>query len=581
MRNLYLLLLPFSLLSTISAQNLIPIQKGDQWGYCNDKMEIVIPAQYSAAYPFYENRALVEIFNYEDDKNEHKACFIDEKGKAIFCWEVFAQAFPATRFQDGIALIENFEYSGYQQEPMLAVVDSMGGILLEIKGAALDFNLSMYYTYGEAFNSSGIYATTCIQGDSMGSVLIYKDLKAPKYLPYQYVNQFKDGVSIAVLQPSADEEGYPTALINEAGDVLIPARKYKMIPNYDSDTYGGDGLIPVEQEGKFGYINIKGDLVIPFQYDNARSFSEGMAAVGKIVDEDEYGSPIYSWGYINRKGELLIDYQYKDAFTFSEGMAEVTKGNMLQFIDKSGAVQFEFPQKEKTDESESPYLYGSYVYHHGFKDGLAIVYVDDQVGWIDKKGEFIIPPYYWGLGRIGPSTLVIDFDEHGLTRVAHPDGPEIYIDKTEKQYYTPTANLLSKRDRRIAAYSSINPPTFADSLYQNSSPQLLEIIRKGNWLKIKHYNPEFQYVKAEDFYHQVVLSNQQTTLYQSPKDKDPILTLPPKHRFYLADGEKKSKVKRKNKWIKVVFYGEDPISGDYQNQEFYMKSNQIDLLKLD
>lgn len=572
------LLFVFLVVAQHSFCQLIPIQQNGKWGYCNEELEFIIPCQYDAAYPFADNRALVEVFNYEDDKNEHRACFINPQGKVVFCWDVFAQGFPASRFQDGVAIIENYGYQSYQQEPMLSIVDTMGAVLQEIKGAQLDFQLSMYYTYSTAFNASGIYSSNWHKADSNGTVLIYKDLRKPKYLPYQFITQFKDGVAIATVHPEIDEEGYPTALIDSIGNVLIPARQYKMIPNYESDVYGSDQLIAVEKDGKYGYIDTSGALLIPYQFDNAQAFSAGMAAVGKTVDEDEYGNATYYWGYIDKKGDLKIDYQYITAFNFSEELAEVRTKEEIQFINTEGDVLLKFEQETKDQELLEGYPYGAYVYQHGFHNGRAILFQNDQIGWINKKGEFIIPPFYIGLGRIGPSMIVYDF-KNGLSKMMHPDGAEIYINEQGKQYYLPTATILAKTQGRKAAYSSISPLEFADSIHSYQALQLIRQEKGSNFLVIKHYNPNCKYVRTEDYYQQALYCNQIAQLYEKIGDASPKLELLTNSRLHLAEGENKRRVRRKNKWLKVVYYGPLGTSYDYGNQYFYIKSDQVDFLK--
>ena len=42
-----------------------------------------------------------------------------------------------------------------------------------------------------------------------------------------------------------------------------------------------EGLSAVENEGKYGYIDINNKLVIPYEYDSTISFTEGLAAVEK------------------------------------------------------------------------------------------------------------------------------------------------------------------------------------------------------------------------------------------------------------------------------------------------------------
>ncbi|MFN6096330.1 MAG: WG repeat-containing protein [Dolichospermum sp.] len=62
-----------------------------------------------------------------------------------------------------------------------------------------------------------------------------------------------------------------------------------------------------------GFINTIGKLVITCQFDDAKSFSEGLAIV-KIEEK---------WGFINTIGKLVIPCQFYDAKSFSELLAIV------------------------------------------------------------------------------------------------------------------------------------------------------------------------------------------------------------------------------------------------------------------
>src|SRR5688572_3761124 len=50
----------------------------------------------------------------------------------------------------------------------------------------------------------------------------------------------------------------------------------------------------------------------------------------------DYESPEGRWGYINTAGELVIEARYDDAGPFSEGLASVNKRGKWGFIDQNG-----------------------------------------------------------------------------------------------------------------------------------------------------------------------------------------------------------------------------------------------------
>ncbi len=66
---------------------------------------------------------------------------------------------------------------------------------------------------------------------------------------------------------------------------------------YDGATvFSADGLAAVKLNGKWGYVNTKGDVIIPFQYDNiVMAFSFGEAKVtlnGRTFYIDKTGKEV-------------------------------------------------------------------------------------------------------------------------------------------------------------------------------------------------------------------------------------------------------------------------------------------------
>ena len=50
-------------------------------------------------------------------------------------------------------------------------------------------------------------------------------------------------------------------------------------PKYQDASYFSEGLAAVKQNDKWGYIDETGKTIIPFEYDYAFPFSEGVAVV--------------------------------------------------------------------------------------------------------------------------------------------------------------------------------------------------------------------------------------------------------------------------------------------------------------
>ncbi|MDE6926105.1 MAG: WG repeat-containing protein [Acetatifactor sp.] len=84
-----------------------------------------------------------------------------------------------------------------------------------------------------------------------------------------------------------------------------------------------------DENGKWGFIDRSGQLVIDYQYNDAWSFSNHLAAV-RVVD---------TWGYISERNELVITEALESAMPFHNYSAQVT------FLDQAAMITLEY----KTD----------------------------------------------------------------------------------------------------------------------------------------------------------------------------------------------------------------------------------------
>ncbi|MBR5516114.1 MAG: WG repeat-containing protein [Clostridia bacterium] len=105
------------------------------------------------------------------------------------------------------------------------------------------------------------------------------------------------------------ESGY---LIKRETRVVISAEgQYLNYPNdYNLISYS-NGMLLLEKDGLYGYMNYLGEWVIEPVYRYALPFSEGLAVVGYRPDK---------LGMINTKGELVMPYMYSVLLSCSGGM---------------------------------------------------------------------------------------------------------------------------------------------------------------------------------------------------------------------------------------------------------------------
>lgn len=168
-----------------------------------------------------------------------------------------------------------------------------------------------------------------------------------------------------------------------------------------------NGLCPVKFNGKWGYMDKKGNLVIDTIYDMAKVFTEeGIARVKKDSTEyfiDKSGKILHSFektlsGYglnraaildkhkkylIDKKGDMVAEINADIIYSFSsdDSLATIIKDNYASKIDTSGKIVL----STKYDNI------GSFI------NGLAIAIQNDKYGYIDKNGKEVIKVIYDGV----------------------------------------------------------------------------------------------------------------------------------------------------------------------------------------
>src|SRR5262245_41821688 len=110
--------------------------------------------------------------------------------------------------------------------------------------------------------------------------------------------------------------------------VSILSLLFSVAPALAQKEKESDGPYWVVKNGKVGYVDKKGKIVIDPMFDQGQDFFDGLAPV-RIGDK---------WGYIDEDGKLAIDMKFDFAGTFSEGLAMVRNNRKVSFIDSKGQV---------------------------------------------------------------------------------------------------------------------------------------------------------------------------------------------------------------------------------------------------
>lgn len=98
--------------------------------------------------------------------------------------------------------------------------------------------------------------------------------------------------------------------------------------DYDEVRPASEGLSVVKRDLMYGFVDEEGQEVIPTKFLDARPFSGGRAAV-KL-----FGT---KWGYIDKKGDVAVPIQYEEVDNyFHNGRALVKLNGHLFYIDVDG-----------------------------------------------------------------------------------------------------------------------------------------------------------------------------------------------------------------------------------------------------
>ncbi len=188
---------------------------------------------------------------------------------------------------------------------------------------------------------------------------------------YDYALPFSQGLAIVKLENK-------NFVIDKSGRILNQT-------GFD-EAYGFTcDRCAVRVDKHWGYIDLNIDFAVKPKYPVASYFSEYLALVDIIEDDDA----LNQYGYIDCSGEFKIMPTFEFAFDFQEGLAPVMKehkhGVIRQgYIDFDGNLQINLSGVSDM---------------RSFSEGLASVRQGEHYGCIDRSGQWIIEAGYEFIGE--------------------------------------------------------------------------------------------------------------------------------------------------------------------------------------
>lgn len=305
----------------------------EKWGYINENGDFVIPAQYDRAHNFYCGRARVETGG--------KEYFIDQNGKII----------NSTGFDDAEDFYNN--YAVVEKDDVEGLINTNGDYVIQ----------PIYASLGEVA-SNGLLAFRIQSNGKKGFINTNNDRKVEP--EYNEVETFNNGVACVrsgskwgainaqgkwVIQPTYDYlrpvTGKDMVIFSESssgsgssmygvmdhnGNIKVQALYISI-----SNDWTGHGILKAENtSGKVGFIDVNGNVVVPFNYDDAEPFEAGWEHTAVYTETDSYSGSRDHTSIINRSGNIVFTLAEDEEFV------EAYNGLILTYKYENGKETYTY-----------------------------------------------------------------------------------------------------------------------------------------------------------------------------------------------------------------------------------------------
>jgi hypothetical protein len=305
-------------------------------GYIDSKGVITIEPKFSIVYDFSEGLAQATQSNLVYEKP--KWGFINKRGE----WVVEPKFNDASRFNEGKALVKVGSKYGFidtsgkyiiepHYEEAHMFFEGLAAVKINNKWGFLDDrdNVVIKPDYNDVWNFSEGLAAVSVDGKRGYINKFGKMMIEPKF---DTADSFSEGMAVVRI---GDDKTGKEGFINRQGKLVI-ATKFDSALNF-SEGYAWVGLYTDNgRSKKWCRINQKGEQIRKWA-DDARPYSDGLSAMR--VGDDKTGK----WGYVDINGEIVINPCYDWAAEFKNGLANVKLGENWCYIDKTGRVVWSPP----------------------------------------------------------------------------------------------------------------------------------------------------------------------------------------------------------------------------------------------
>jgi len=224
--------------------------------------------------------------------------------------------------------------------------------------------------------------------------------------------------------------------IIDSKGIIIIENKYDFVGHVENDI----ALILLNDQ--FNYVDLQGQLISNKYFSDAEDFSNGLAG----VQYNDNGK----WGYLNKKGELQIDTLYEYISDFKNNKAEVEIDDYTFLINNRGKILdtiIEMPRKERAF---------TLIGYSG----------NGTLGIVNQKGDTIMNPQYNSFGYVQNGKFW--FNEKNKYGLADTIGTILIEPKYEYLSYFSDNGLATAKIKGKYGYINENGDVIIDFKFQDA-----------------------------------------------------------------------------------------------------------------
>ena len=338
-----------------------------RFGYIGTDGTVVLPHIYLVAHPFSEGLAYVEI---PRERTSHLKGFVDREGERVV--DLPSTVATVLPYSHGLALASEWidgtlRYGFLDRNGRFAIPPRFASAAPFQEGLA------------------AVKRSTDLSVNDWG----YVDTGGHPVIEPRFHSAGSFSHDLAPVRWIAPPNTLLSGVINRQGNIVVNDPFPGSLPPFGQHTPSiqtwyrrgdlslGEGHVPVVQGTRRGWVDAEGTfLAADARIVSLGTFSEGLAPVAVPGD----GPAGLRWGFADHTGNLAIEPRFAHAGPFREGLALVR--------DTAGRTGFVAP--DGTLAVQPMWLEDA----QPFADGLAPAKLNGRWGYLDRNGNFAIPPRF-------------------------------------------------------------------------------------------------------------------------------------------------------------------------------------------